>query len=98
MVGIFEDLVLRKKPCNYINKLNELNGKRNGFYIARQYDMDICYSYRILKQAEESGLVIKEKNGRESKLTITDKGIKLVNYINKIKQILNEVRNYETRS
>ncbi len=88
MKGIF-NILLREKPYAILNVLRK-KGESYISEIARETKCTYAHTRKILLFLEKKGLINFEKEGRIHKINLTEKGEKIAEHIEKIKELLTQ--------
>jgi len=84
---IFE-VFFRRKPAMILVALMRNTKHRYGSVLAKEVDCTYSHAVKILQEMEKSNLVAFEKQGRIKTIKLTDNGVKVAEYIERIKDIL----------
>jgi DNA-binding MarR family transcriptional regulator len=85
--SIFE-VFFRKKPAMILVALRRGGKNRYGSVLAKEVDCTYSHAVKILQEMEKAKLVQFEKKGRIKLIGLTEKGTKVAENIEKIKQLL----------
>ena len=84
---IFE-VFFRKKPAMMLVALKNGNKNRYGSVLAKEVECTYSHAVKILQDMQNAKLVNFEKSGRIKTIKLTDNGMRVAEYIDKIKEIL----------
>lgn len=84
---IFE-VFFRRKPAMVLVALRSNTKNRYGSILAKEVDCTYSHTVKILQEMERANLVSFDKQGRIKIIKLTDKGNKIAENIEKIKNIL----------
>jgi len=82
------NVFLREKPCIILTTLRRRDEKKYGSALAKDADCTYSHARKILLVMEEKGLINFKKQGKIHKITLTEKGNKIAEYIEKIRDLL----------
>lgn len=85
--NIFE-VFFRRKPAMILVSLRRGTRNRYGSVLAKEVDCTYSHAVKILQEMEKAKLVGFEKHGRIKSITLTEKGSKVAEYIEKIRELL----------
>lgn len=83
------NVFLQEKPCAILNVLRNSQGSCAS-EIARKIDCTYSHVHKILLFLEKEEFINFEKQGRIHKIDLTEKGEKIAEHIEKIKELLME--------
>jgi len=84
---IFE-VFFRRKPAMILISLRNSGKNRYGSILAKEVDCTYSHAVKILQEMEKAKLVSFEKQGRIKTIKLTEKGSKIAEAIDKIKESL----------
>ena len=84
---IFE-VFFRRKPAMILVALRKTQRNRYGSVLAKEVDCTYSHAVKILQEMEKAKLVAFQKHGRIKTITLTEKGNKVAEYIDKIREQL----------
>ena len=84
---IFE-VFFRRKPAMILVALRSNLKNRYGSVLAKEVDCTYSHAVKILQEMEKAKLVDFQKHGRIKTISLTDKGNKVAEHIEKIKERL----------
>ncbi|MEW6063338.1 MAG: MarR family winged helix-turn-helix transcriptional regulator [Nanoarchaeota archaeon] len=84
---IFE-VFFRRKPAMILTSLRNSGKNRYGSILAKEVDCTYSHAVKILQEMERAKLVSFEKQGRIKTIKLTEKGNKVAEAIDKIKESL----------
>ena len=82
------DIFFRRKPAMILVALRSNLKNRYGSVLAKEVDCTYSHAVKILQEMEKAKLVAFQKHGRIKTISLTDKGNKVAENIEKIKEIL----------
>ena len=84
---IFE-VFFRRKPAMILVALRSNTKNRYGSILAKEVDCTYSHAVKILQEMEKAKLVSFQKHGRIKTISLTEKGNKVAEYIDKIREQL----------
>lgn len=84
---IFE-VFFRRKPAMILVALRKTQRNRYGSVLAKEVDCTYSHAVKILQEMEKAKLVSFQKHGRIKTISLTEKGNKVAEYIDKIREQL----------
>jgi predicted transcriptional regulator len=87
------DVFLRKKPCKMIALLKE---RQNPMYIselAKESGATYVHVTKLLRELEQSGIIVLEKNGKKKMVKLTSEGTKIAGLVTELTGALNATSN-----
>ena len=84
---VFE-VFFRKKPAMLLLSLKKDAKSRYGSVLAKEVDCTYSHTVKILQEMEKAKLVVFQKQGRIKTIALTEKGMKIAESIQRIKDLL----------